>query len=80
MLVDTRPDLNPEHSVSHFLSLFSCLGEPLYNAVKGEVRDGNKVDADRADGNNLSISNPRNKWTRIWRAVLMPLESSCVFT
>ena len=32
MLVDVRPDLNPEHSVSHFLSLFSCLGEPLYNA------------------------------------------------
>lgn len=79
MLVDARPVLNPKHSPS---LCFLCLGEPLYNAVKGEVTDGNKVDTGQIGltEKNLTISNPRNKWTRIWRAVLMPLESSCVFT
>ena len=47
---------------------------------RGQEVDHGGCRGDGADPNNLLILRRRNKWTRILRVVLMPLESSCVFT
>ena len=64
--------------------LASSLAPGSTRILPGEGR-GREVEqggysSDQADSKYLLLSRRRNKWTRILRVVLMPLESSYVYT